>query len=80
MESIRNLLPPRTYLHADDRNLITVAFVPFTDPIDEVASTEQDFGASRVFLAPKGQVLLTVDAEMLDADELEQIEELGRRL
>ena len=70
LESLAVRLPERPYLRRDGTHVVTVMFHSESTPIDEVASTEQDFGPSRAFVARHGQMLLVFDAAALTEREV----------
>jgi hypothetical protein len=64
------LLPHHEYIvrHTDYR--FSVMFRQTIEPIDEEASTEQDFGESRMFVASSGEIVLVIDTAALSDEEI----------
>lgn len=72
------LLPHRPYIALAGEHVVSVFWTRSDEgEIDEEASTEQDFGASRAFVSGPGDLVLAFDAGALSDEELAALESMA---
>ena len=80
-EALDSLLPAHDWI-AFDRATRTLVLhlIESTEPVDEEASTDQDFGRAMVYQSAQGSLMLAVDSALLDDHELAALVETRRIL
>ena len=69
---LAKMIPQRPYISYDSLEVFRVMF-RVAESIDDETSMDQDFGHTRAFINPEGEVVLSVDAEGLSPDEFDAL-------